>query len=54
MASQWVEVLNSLSPDTTKNEQAERKGAQACKRKQTITEKFFDIILTKEHCILDK
>lgn len=24
------------------------------KRKQTITEKFFDIILTRDHCILDK
>lgn len=26
----------------------------AIKRKQTITEKFFDIILTREHCINDK
>ena len=36
------------------SDQPEKKAALAFKRKQTITEKFFDIILTREHCILDK
>lgn len=64
VASQWVHVLNSFNtenglkgqqqPSFDQESDKQKRFKLQLKRKQSISEKFFDFILTREQCVMDK